>query len=70
MEDWERARGVNCPKCGAETLRLVSRVCQHCSGRMATVSVERLQDRAMRTYYRTELRKGTISLAQMRRGGL
>lgn len=33
--DWERARGVSCPGCGAETWRLVHGLCPGCSDRQA-----------------------------------
>lgn len=70
VENWEKGRGVECPKCRQETLRLIDGVCPNCNRESDRVRDESIEDREMRRYYRRELNKGTISVGQMREGKL
>ena len=70
QEDWEKAGGVHCSECQQETARLVDGLCPQCWGDMEAERAKKAEDRAERRYYQDQLRKGTISLAQMREGRL
>jgi NMD protein affecting ribosome stability and mRNA decay len=67
-EDWERAGGVYCPGCGQETVRLLNGLCPTCAREAAEETDAQIEDRAMRNYYRNEIRKGNINLSRMRQG--
>ena len=70
QRDWDRAEGVACPKCGQEALRLADGMCNFCWNKADAVTVEEMEDKSMKAYYSRELRKGTISVTQMREGRL
>jgi len=70
QRDWDRAEGVACPKCGGEALRLADGMCNSCWNVADAVTVDEMEDKSMRAYYSRELRKGTISVTQMREGRL
>ncbi len=68
--DWDRAGGQHCPQCKAEIVRLVSGLCPQCHQEAEAERARKLEDRTERRYYSDQMRKGTISLAQMREGRL
>ena len=68
--NWDRAGGLNCPQCKAETVRLISGLCPQCHQEAEAERARKLEDRTERRYYHDQLRKGTINLAQMREGRL
>lgn len=70
IEDWERTKGTICPNCGQEALRLVGGICLQCYNKMIAERERKKEDRAERQYYREQIKRGTISLAQMREGRL
>lgn len=70
LEDWKNAGGASCPECGQETVRFLNGLCPTCARRVEEESEEQMEDRAMRNYYKDKLKRGTISLSQMRQGGL
>lgn len=69
-EDWERAGGIYCSECHQETVRLLDGLCPQCHWDMESKQAEEAEDKAERCYYKDQLRKGTISLAQMKEGRL
>jgi len=70
QNDWDQTNGVICPDCGQEALRMVGGVCLQCHRDKVAEREKRKEDKAERRYYKEQLRKGTISLAQMREGRL
>ena len=68
--DWNKAGGVVCPNCGQETLRIVDGVCLQCYRDGVAEREGVREDEAERHYYKEQLKKGTISLAQMKEGRL
>lgn len=70
VEDWERAGGICCSDCGQEVVRLNHGLCPRCHGDAEAERAKMTGERAERRYYKDQLRKGTISLAQMREGRL
>lgn len=58
-KDWEKARGVICSNCGEETLRVIASLCPQCHN-------DKLDTEHSRRVYQRALRRGTVSLAQMR----
>lgn len=65
-EDWEGARGVECPKCHREVLRLVAGLCSGCANVVDAQTAEQMEDKAERRYYAARLRKGDMSLKDLR----
>lgn len=70
IDDWERAGGINCPKCHQEVVRIINGLCPQCHHAREKADAEQVEDKTMRRYYKRGLRRGTISLGQMREGGL
>ena len=68
--DWDNTGGVTCPSCGQEALRMIDGICLQCYRNKVAEREKREEDKAERRYYKEQLRKGTISLAQMREGRL
>lgn len=68
QEEWDRVRGVLCPRCNNETLRLINGVCLQCARQMSQEWEEKKEDKAMRNYYRAKLRAGTLDIHRMREG--
>ena len=68
--DWNKAGGVVCPACGKETFRMIDGICFQCCRDKVAEREKRKEDKAERRYYKEQLMKGTISLAQMREGRL
>jgi hypothetical protein len=66
--DWDRARGVLCPRCNNETLRLINGVCPQCAREMSDEWARGQEDKTLRNYYRAKLRDGTLDLHRMREG--
>jgi len=69
-DDWEKSGGIYCSNCNRETVRLIDGLCPQCVHHIKVKTEGQIEDRAMRTYYKEQLRRGTISLAQMREGSL
>lgn len=69
-KDWERAGGVVCPRCSKETVRLIGGLCPRCWLEKESKRIEKQEDKTMRRHYKRRLREGTISLPEMREGGL
>ena len=67
-EDWEKAKGIECPRCGNHSVRLIKGVCPECARDVARQTEEQIENKAMRNYYQDKLRRGTISLSRMRQG--
>ena len=70
FDDWRKTGGIYCPKCGREVVRLINGVCPWCYRNIEKKRIDEQEDKAMKRYYRSKLRDGTISLAQMRDGRL
>jgi len=51
-EDWERARGPDCPSCRRETQRLVNGVCPNCQRRRDLENAKTTEYVAMALTYR------------------
>jgi len=68
--NWDKTGGVICPSCNRETVRMIDGVCLQCHREKVAEREKRKEDKAERRYYKEQLRKGTISLAQMREGRL
>ena len=68
--EWEKAGGLFCTRCGQETVRIFNGVCLNCSREDIARDEQKQADRAEKQYYRKKLSEGTISLAQMREGRL
>jgi len=69
-KDWDKTNGVICSNCGQGTLRMIDGICIQCHRAKVAEREKRKEDRAERRYYKEQLRKGIISLAQMREGRL
>ena len=69
MNDWERSGGTFC-SCGSEVVRLIGGLCPQCHEKAEEERARKAGDKVERRYYKDQLRKGTISLAQMRGGRL
>lgn len=69
-QDWDNAGGARCSKCDCETVRLLDGLCPQCQYEVENGRVERLERKKMKRYYTDKLRRGEITLAQMRRGDL
>lgn len=67
-EEWERARGVLCPRCNNETLRFIDGVCPRCAGEITEEWEKERENRTLRNHYRAKLREGTLDLHRMRKG--
>ena len=65
-KEWEQAQGVECPKCHREALRLITGTCPECARVFEAQTAEQMEDKAERRYYTARLRKGDISLRQLR----
>lgn len=70
IKEWNDAGGIICPDCDQETLRIIDGACLQCYNRKVAEREEKLEERSERRYYKDALRKGTISLRQMREGRL
>lgn len=68
--EWNDAQGVVCPKCGEETFRLIDGTCLSCYNRNVAERERKLEDKRERRYYKDALKRGTISLRQMKEGRL
>lgn len=68
--NWDLAGGLRCKKCGAEVVRLINGYCVDCDTLREAERVERAGEAAERRYWAEQLRKGTVSLAQMKEGRL
>ncbi len=56
-EDWDRARGPDCPSCGRETQRLADGVCPACQRRRDLESAKTVEYIAMALTYRVQPRR-------------
>ena len=65
-EEWERARGPDCPSCGQETLRLLDGVCPGCSREKVAAREARMEDQAERKYVKQRFLAGTISARELK----
>ncbi len=70
QEEWDRANGASCPNCEKETFRMIDGICIQCYRDAVAEEEKKKEDRTERRYYRDELRKGTISLSQLKDGRL
>lgn len=70
IKEWHNATGVICPECKQETLRIIDGLCPQCYRDREAERERKLEDRTERRYYKEQLRRGTVSLAQMREGRL
>lgn len=70
FEDWERVGGIRCSGCGDEVVRLIDGLCLQCHGEAEAERAKKAGEKSERRYFKNQLRKGTISLAQMREGRL
>lgn len=70
IEDWEKTGGVYCPKCHQEVVRIINGLCPQCHYAKEKVETEQREEKTMRRYYKRGLKRGMISLGQMREGGL
>ncbi len=68
--EWDNARGVECSECKQETLRVISGMCPHCMGEKAGEQAKKEGEVAEKKYYIEALKRGDISLDQMREGRL
>lgn len=66
LDNWERARGIQCPSCHRETLQLIMGVCPTCARKDEMARDKQLEEKTMRRYYQRQLRKGVISLRALR----
>ena len=69
-KEWHSAKGVICLECEQETLRIIDGLCPQCYRNREAERERKLEDRTERRYYKEQLRRGTVSLAQMREGRL
>jgi predicted amidophosphoribosyltransferase len=67
-DEWERARGVLCPRCNNETLRLMDGVCPRCAREITEEWERGRENRTLRNHYRAKMREGTLDLHRMREG--
>lgn len=65
---WEKTGGIFCPECGEEVVRIVDGKCPQCNKKAMAADEAKIEDKASRRYFKGELRKGTISLGQLREG--
>lgn len=56
-EDWEKAKGLDCPSCGRETQRLVNGVCPACQRRRGLEDAKTVEYIAMALTYRVSPRR-------------
>lgn len=70
QNEWDKTLGITCPNCGKEALRMIAGICLQCYRDKVAEREKIKEDKAERRYYTEQLRKGTISLAQMREGRL
>ncbi len=70
QNEWDKANGVVCPACEHESLRMINGICIQCYREGVAEEEKKKEDRTERRYYKDQLRKGTISLTQMRGGRL
>lgn len=68
--DWFNAEGLVCFSCGQEAMRVTDGLCLKCQRKIEAERMGEVEDKSMKRYYQAKLREGTISLAQMREGGL
>lgn len=68
QDDWDKSRGVICPRCNNETLRLIDGVCLQCSREIVEKWEEKNEDRILRRHYRAKLKDGTLDLHRMKEG--
>lgn len=66
--DWDAAAGVICPQCGQETLRIINGKCPQCFRNVTAESEYDMERRATKNFYIDALRKGRITLTQMKHG--
>jgi len=69
-EGWERAKGVICPRCGQETLRIIDGLCPRCVQAKEAVETETMEKKATVRYFRRALNHGEVTLGQARDGEL
>lgn len=65
-DNWERAAGLNCPKCENEMLRIFDGLCPQCYRIKVLENEKRDEDKSMKRLYSRRLREGTVSLGEMR----
>lgn len=64
--EWEKARGPDCPSCGKETLRLLDGECPRCAGAKIAAREARMEDHAERMYVKRRFLAGTISVRDLK----
>ncbi|GEM_PF-1839871 len=65
-KQWEDAAGVICPQCKQEAFQFVGEICSRCHKAKKGLTEDKIEDKAERTFYKNELRQGTISMDELR----
>lgn len=68
--EWDKTNGVVCPTCEQKSLRMIDGICIQCHRNKVAEKEERLGRKRERRYFIEKLRRGTISLAQIKEGRL
>lgn len=68
--DWDKAKGEICPDCEEEALRFIDGICFPCYNRRIMERDLKMEERAERRYFQHALRKGTVSMKQLKEGRL
>lgn len=69
-DNWEKSGGLFCSRCHGEVVRLINGLCPRCHGEDEKEIAGKMAMRAEKRYFTDQLRKGTISLADLREGRL
>lgn len=68
--DWDKAEGEVCLGCGEEVLRIIDGICFSCYNRKIMERDLKMEAKSERRYFSDALRKGKISIKQLREGRL
>lgn len=68
QDEWDLAAGPNCADCGAEALRIIDGLCLECHFALETRKEAEAAEKTDKRYFKQALEKGTISLADLKRG--
>lgn len=67
LEEWEKAAGPKCPRCGQEVYRFVGGMCVGCYNKQEGDRLEKLALRGEKRYYFQELQRGRLTLRELRK---
>lgn len=67
QEDWEKVGGLYCASCGDEVVRLINGLCVSCSNMAEAKRMEKFERTREKRYYIDQLRKGRMTLTQMKK---